>query len=251
MDRKKMIAILTGGFLALIIAFGAFTYSYVHAQSATTTPSFPGRPGFGRGMKGGYTDQDLANALGIGLDQLQTAQKTAFEEALKQAVADGVITQAQADQFSQNYTNGRPFFGLPFIKDSNIDYNALLAKALGISTDQLNAAYQKAFEASLSQAVQNGTITQQQADLIKARNALVNDSKFQSTMRSAYEAAVNQAVADGVISQSQADQLLQDSAGMMFGGPGGFGHQGGWGRGRFGVPPAQANPPTSSPTSAP
>ena len=198
---------------------------------------------------GGVSDADLAAALEITTDQLSTANQTATAEALKEAVAQGLITQAQADQMAQNSGH---FRGIPW---NSIDYDALLAKALGISTDQLQAARQKALASSLAAAVQNGTLTQDQADLIKGRSALARNSKFQDSMQSAYEAAVQQAVTDGVITQAQADQILKAQPAMGgflgrgFDGPRGGPHDFG-GRGGSGFAP-NAAPSQAAPTAVP
>ena len=219
MERKKIVSILVGGALTLVTAFGAITYSVVKAQTPTpTTPTAPNsssQPGFGRGMRGGgYTEDDLAAALGISVEQLQTAEQTARDEALKQAVAAGLITQAQADELAQRGFDGRHFGGIPGMNNSTIDYDALLAQALGISKDDLQAAYQKAYTTSLDQAVQNGQLTQAQADAAKGRYALSTSSKFIDAMKAAFEAAVKQAVSDGLITQAQADQVLSTSNGL-------------------------------------
>ena len=267
MERKKLISVVVGGGLVLAAVFGAVaTYRVVTAQAATPTPGAPSaqagstQPGPGRGMRGGYTEQQLATALGVSLDKLQAAEKTATSDALKQAVADGTITQSQADQFAQGSASGHPFGGMPFLRDSKIDYNALLAKALGISTDQLTSAQQKAAFAAIDQAVTAGTMTQTQADAEKARYQLSNSTKFQDALTSAYQAAVKQAVTDGLITQAQADALLSQTNGKPnwgmggfggFGGHGGRGGPGGFGRPDFNGGTAPSNPPTSSPTASP
>ena len=46
-----------------------------------------------------------------------------------------------------------------------------MADALGITVDELQAAYDKAEASALSQAVENGQLTQDQADLLTARRA--------------------------------------------------------------------------------
>ena len=266
MERRKWITMLIGGGLALASVFGAVvTYRAVSAQATTPTPAAPSAPNGstqqmpGRGMHGGgYSEQDLATALGTTLEKLQAAEQTATSEALKQAVADGLITQSQADQFAQRSSNGHPFGGLPFLRDSSINYDALLAQALGVSTDQLQAAKQTAAFASLDQAVKDGSLTQTQADAEKARYALSNSTKFQSAMKTAYEAAVKQAVTDGLITQAQADALLSSTNGQMnWGMPGGF--DGFGGRGGHGGPGGPgfnggtfpSNPPSNAPTAAP
>jgi hypothetical protein len=252
---------LAGGALTLAAAFGAIGYRVVSAQTAT--PNAPstqsgsaqaGQPGPGRGMRDGVTEQGLADALGVTLQKLQTAEQAATSEALKEAVSAGLITQSQADQFAQGAQNGRPMGGLPFLAGSSIDYDALLAKALGISSSDLQSARQKAEFAALDQAVTDGRMTQAQADEAKGRYALTNNVAFQSAMKSAYEAAVKQAVTDGAITQSEADAILKNDAGPVFGGFGGRGEPGGLRLGGPGGPGPQGgwmtpgNPPTAAPS---
>ena len=241
MDKRKLLPILVAGAL-LFGAVGAVAVRTVSAQVATpTAPSTPDQsaPSQGlkgpRGGKGGFTDADLAAALGITEEQLQAAYTTARDEALTQAVDQGLITQAQADQIAQQQANGRlRLFGHGLLA-GQIDYNALLADALGVSVDELNNARVEAMNTAVERAVSEGTITQEQADLIQGRQALANDSTFKSAMQSAYEAAVAQAVQSGLITQAQADAILaaqaqRQSEGPGFfdgsGGPGGHGHHG-------------------------
>jgi ribosomal protein S20 len=262
MHRKKFVLFGIIGAMLLGLAGGALAYVNVSAQASTPTPGAPGdqaQPGKGRGprdggMRGGYSEQDLATALGIDVTKLQEAYKAANTEALKEAVSKGLITQAQADQMTARGIDNRPLggiFGGPSASGGT-DYNALLANALGIDVTRLQAAYTQALNTSLDNAVKAGTITQAQADLEKSRYALQNDAKFQASLQSAYEAAVQQAVMDGVISQAQADQILQDQTGKGFPGfPGGFGPHdfgGGPGGGPDGNQPPQA---PAQPTAAP
>jgi len=59
-------------------------------------------------MLGGFSQQELATALGIDLPTLQAAYKSANTEALKEAVSKGLITQQQADQITARaLTNAR------------------------------------------------------------------------------------------------------------------------------------------------
>lgn len=250
MKRKSLIASILVGALALAGIGGLFAYRSVAAQAATptATPNQPAAPADkgGRGL-GGVSDSDLAAALGITTDQLTAARTTANAEALKEAVSQGLITQDEADKITQNAQNGRGFdrfgrFG------GSIDYDSLLANALGIGVDKLKAAYQQVFSANLDAAVADGRITQDQADLMKAQNALAGDSKFQASMKSAYETAVNQAVTDGLITQAQADLLLKNSAGMNFGGRFGMGGMEGMhGRGGHGPRPDDAGGAPAAP----
>jgi hypothetical protein len=273
MDRKKLLPIIVVSALAIVAAWGVATFRNVSAQTPTpnpATPNTPAQPGGGKGFRGGFNngtaDQDLATALGISVDKLQAAYQTATTKALQQAVSAGLITQQQADQFSAR-GNGRFFGGFPGLNAKGIDYNALLAEALGITPDKLQAARQQALTTELDAAVKAGRLTQAQADLEKARSALAGDSKFQAGLKSAYQAAVQQAVTDGVITQAQADAILKSGTGqgpMMgrpgmggfggfggFGGPRGFGGRGKGGPGNNpnGVPgnPAAPVTPTATP----
>ena len=262
MRLKKILPFIAISVLSAAAVFGVVTYQKVSAQAPTPTPTAPATqakpewsekgPGF---MGGEATNQYLADALGITTDQLSAAYQSATTEALKQAVADGKLTQAQADQLAAR-ANGH--FDGRWLNDANIDFNALLAKALNISVDQLDAARQKAFDARIDAAVTAGNLTQEQADLMKGRYALGNNAQFQSSMQSAFEAAVNQAVQSGVITQAEADQILKNAANMGqrgFGGFGDFGKFGGFGgfhgRGGRGRGFAPVTPGTTTPQSGP
>ena len=270
MHRKKFVLFGIIGAVLLGLAGGALAFTNVFAQTPTPAPATPNgqvQPGKGmRGGFGGYSEQDLATALGIEVTKLQAAYASANAEALKEAVSKGLITQAQADQITARGINNRPLGGLGLGANSGIDYNALLANALGIDVTRLQAAYTQAFNTNLDNAVKAGTITQAQADLEKGRYALSTDTKFQTSLQTAYQAAVKQAVTDGIITQAQADQLLQAQTGKDLpgifggrggpGGPGGVGGPGGFDRHGFGGGkggnPAQPTPaqPTATPGSS-
>ncbi|MBK8050901.1 MAG: hypothetical protein IPK16_29640 [Anaerolineales bacterium] len=146
----------------------------------------------------------LAEALGITTDELQTAYVKAANAAIDQAVADELLTETQAqtlrDRLSAEDGTGRGFdlghFGGRGFGDSAIDFKALLADALGITTDELNAAETKAQSASLAQAVTDGNLTQEEADLMAARDAF---RAYQIAQQPTFEAAVAAAVEAGAI----------------------------------------------------
>jgi hypothetical protein len=169
-------------------------------------------------LGGGMSDTYLAEALGITAAELQTAQQTAHEAAIDQALAQGLITQAQADALKERSgmfgRGGRGFTGFFGVDDSAIDMNALLAEALGITTDELAAARVEAQELALAAAVESGRITQKQADQMKAHQALqayMDEQGFENQVRMLYESIVQQAVQAGVITQEQADAILSNS----------------------------------------
>ena len=200
------------------------------------------------GFPGGAGDQYLADALGVTVEELQAARQSAGEAALQQAVDEGLLTQAQADALLERGMLGRFGFGGPRgWLGSQIDQEALLADALDIAVDQLRDARQTALANGLAQAVEDGTITQEQADLMLARQGLMDYLQEQGlgdSMRALLEDTVQRAVEAGVITQEQAEAFLSD--GMRFGKSGGMrgfdrfrGHGGMRG---FGVPGEGAAP---------
>lgn len=251
MSRKKIVSITLLIAMLAVVGLGAVSFSTARAQSTNESlPAwggdrpFPGRMGKGAGFGAG--DEALAEALGISVEELQAARQQARDAALEKAVAEGLITQKQADLLQSN-ESGFPFGNRLFawLSQNGIDMDALLADALGISVDELNEARQKAVEIAIDQAVANGEITQEQADLMKARRALAANENFINTLRSAFEAAVKKAVEEGVITQAQADLILdrlQSQPGLPGFHPFGGGMDGfpPLGRGEGGpVPPAQ------------
>jgi len=252
MTKRTFVYFISLGALAIAIVLGSVAYRSVSAATPTpeasttaeATPVAPAdnvnsHPGRGDGMRGGYgygySNEDLATALGISVDDLNAAYQKAYETALAQAVEQGLITQAQADELKAN-GSAEPFGGRwsGWLEKSGIDFETLLANALGITVDQLQAAYTQAFNARVDQAVADGKLTQEQADLMKGQRALFSNQDFQSSMQSAFETAVNQAVTNGVITQAQADQILKNNT--NFGMPGFGGHDGFPGGKGFGGP---------------
>jgi len=99
------------------------------------------------------------------------------------------------------------------------EYQGYLAEALGITVEDLQAAQLKAQDAMIDQAVEDGTLTQEQADLMKARRAFMQFYADQTAQ--SVEDALNAAVEAGAITQEQADLLLEQQSQMgrgMFGG---------------------------------
>lgn len=128
-----------------------------------------------------------------------------------------------------------------------IDKEALLAEALGIATDELQAAREEAHEAAIAQAVEEGIITQEQADEMARHRTLREDylnreavlaealgmtveelaaayaegqtltdlleaqgleaATVRDRLEEAHEAALEQAVADGILTQEEADEM--------------------------------------------
>ena len=166
---------------------------------------------------------------------------------------------------------GKPGFGIEF------DYDAFIADELGVTVEELQAARQAAHDAALEQAVSEGVITAEQAELIRAGQALreyidhqeilsqalgidvadleaareegkslpylfgelgIEPEEIRAALQSAYEDALQNAVNDGAITSSQAEQLQERGFGGRGIGKGGFGSHG---RGGFQRPASSTN----------
>jgi len=275
--NKKRFVLVLGG-LALVVTmmglwlFGIPTTASAAANLQTVTQSaMPGLLGEGYlnhgggwdfpGIEGGDIDyqQLLADALGITVDELQAAYQTARDAAIEKAVEEGLITHEQADNMKVwggfGRRGGFPGFDRAPKGAANdtIDENALLASALGITADELQAARETANQAAIEQAIAEGLITQEQADAIQARKTLMTylnretllakalgmtveelqaahaDGETLTTLMSekgldaaavrerlqtAYAEALAQAVEDGVITQEQADEMSRNGYGF-------------------------------------
>lgn len=229
------IVVLTLGLIgSIVLAQDATPEATTPAQEDATPESDKGLSlglghwgGFGRGF-GRHGDDEtwltyLAEALGITVDQLNDAQDEAYAAWLADAVEQGQLTQEQADQILAQRA-----------LKSYIEVNAILAEALGMTVDDLEAAL----------------ADQSLTDLMVERG--IDSTTLQANAQAAYEAAVQQAVADGVITQAQADEVLSGSNFNLFGGGGhggrhgGRGSRGGWG---FDLPttPDSTTPDSTTP----
>lgn len=216
------------GAAAIVGVSGTSVYSTVYAQSEDTeTTPVPGIQRQDRLMLSQSEHSAiLAEVLGISEEELDAAIATAHNAAIDQAVADGRLTQAQADTMKADDDDFGWGWGMA---GRGVADSAYLAEALGITEEELTAAYDEVQTRLIADAVAAGEMTQEQADLLVARQAL---QEYQQAERQAeYEATLAEAVAEGALTQAQADQLLSEQGPGSFG-RGIFGH-GSFGRGGF------------------
>lgn len=243
---KRLTYVALGAIASLALIFGIYSASAQtdsDSESDSSSDTVVPESGFGLfGGRGGWLGKDagdstLADALGITTDELQVAVESAYSAALEQAIAEGLLTEEEAEalQNSPRFHHGFEFLG------SEIDFDALLAEALGISVEELEAAQETAFAARLAAMVEAGYLTEEQAALMQAYRSVegyLDYDALNESVQSFYQAAVEQALAEGVITQEQADQMLENlpSFGLRgFGPRGGFGHPfGGRGGGHHG-----------------
>jgi hypothetical protein len=210
MIKKSKKTVLIGALLVLVLAIGAVGVfaqgdDGTDAENTTVVPEFrgPGRGGFPHGDSDEY-QAELADALGITVEELQAAQQRVREVRIEQMVEDGILTRDQANLM----------LATDALKDY-VDRDALMAEVLGISVEE----YQAAREA--------GTLHNLLADITPA--------ELQERMQQAYEATLQQAVEDNIITSEQADLIREQMDGRFGFGPhmdfgfGGHGHHGGFG----------------------
>lgn len=231
------------------LAVGGFAYAQSQNPARPDVPfgqAMMGGRGHGQGMmaerafgqmrgqlKGGqlraYMESALAEAFGLTVEELQSAQKEgkslldiakeqgmtvaefqetvteAHQNALAQAVADGVITQEQADQMAafKEQAKGR-------------------RQQMGALHDYMEAAIAAEFGLTEEELEQRHAAGETLMDLASEQGLTVED--FTVKMTAARTSALEQAVADGVITQEQADWMKKHMGpnGMM----GGFGRGG-------------------------
>lgn len=152
---------------------------------------------------------ELAEAQGVDPADVRAAAEAARQDYLQQAVADGIITQEQADQVGQRQgrqgrqgrgngrvNRGRPGQGarqgniLRQVEGANEQMQAAVANALGLTVEELQAARADGISLRELAEAQGIDIT----DLRAAKDA-------------AFQDVVEQAVADGIITQEQADAI--------------------------------------------
>ncbi|RIK38651.1 MAG: hypothetical protein DCC55_20430 [Chloroflexi bacterium] len=131
-------------------------------------------------LNSGKTLLAIAEAQGLDETELQAAFEAALGERLDQAVADGDLTQAQADAIKANLAREIPFFGRGFGLDgfgmrrpgmggqvlAGIigDPKELVAEAADMTVEELETAIKGVIEQRLESAVEEGKITQGEAD---------------------------------------------------------------------------------------
>ncbi len=230
---KRITYMAVGALLVALVAFGVATFAQddddVETPDAESEePAGDDRadesteddeaeltvPGLWRDGRPANHDEYLADALGISVDELQAAYEETQIAAIEQAVEEGILTEEQADELLDrvNGFHGRFRRGFRF---GGIDEDALLAEALDISVEALEAARVEASRAKLDAMVEAGALTQEEADLMAAREAVgtyFDQEAVAAIIQEAYESAVTQALEEGAITQEQADRLLESPA---------------------------------------
>ena len=212
--KKKTILSIT---LAVLLISGALLANNwvgrVSADSGTTTDALT----LTKGGPGG-SDEDLAAALGISVEDLTAAVEKAFTSAVDAALEAEYITASQAETLKEGNTNFRSLYRyLGETERAEFDQDVYLAEALGITEEELADAVAAVKQARIDQLVADGVLTQEQADLQAAIQALRGSSTFEANMKQAMTDAINAEVTAGTLTQIQADLLIANLDEMPMG----------------------------------
>lgn len=212
--KKKTIISIT---LAVLLIGGALLANNwvgrVSADSGTTTDALT----FTKGGPDG-SDEDLAAALGISVEDLNAAVEKAFASAVDAALDAEYLTASQAETLKAGSASFRSLYRyLSETERAELEQDAFLAEALGISAEELQAAYDAVRQARIDAMVADGTLTQEEADLQAAYQALRGSTTFEATMKQAMTDAINAEVEAGTLTQAQADLLIANLDEMPMG----------------------------------
>jgi polyhydroxyalkanoate synthesis regulator phasin len=198
-NNMKKILLIGGGsaLLLLCILFGAFFAGPLFASARSSQTNATSTPAATNPYCQQYL-QDLANRLGVSVSTLQQDKLGAAEDVLAQLVKDGKLTQNQANQIKQRLEshtvcsgNGRGLWGrgvemqalkqyLPSVATQvaqglHMTVDQLkaqlqsgkslsdIATAQGVSSSQLQTLVTKTIQSTVTKAVSDGNLTQQQA----------------------------------------------------------------------------------------
>ncbi|HEX3628880.1 MAG TPA: hypothetical protein VHW91_00275 [Candidatus Dormibacteraeota bacterium] len=225
--------------LALPLALVAAVAIGVAAVQAAPSPS----PSAGTSSKNyGQVFMDkLAGILGLKSSTVQDAYKKAQLQTVDQMLADGQITQAQADAMKARINAGQAlgpvggFRGFGF-KRGNFGGRGVVGQ---LQSAELNAVASALHmnAADLKTALRSGKTL---SDLESQQK--VSDSAVKSAMKSAAKGVLDQAVKAGTITQAQEDAMLARV---------GSGNLRGFGFPRWSPAPASPGAPSQSPAATP
>ncbi len=153
--------------------------------------------------------KSFASHLGVDTSKLDSAFTAAMDDTINQALSDGKITQAQADQLKSRFSNGLsgangvvPFgkggffgFGARGAFGGNFLSTAEFAKALGMSQQDL------ATELQAGKSIAD-VAKEQNKDLTQVEQTVLSDLKTQ----------LDAAVSGGNLTQSQADNFYSQAS---------------------------------------
>jgi hypothetical protein len=168
----------------------------------------------------------LASKLGITVDNLKTGVVAAEKDVIEQAVTSGRLTRAQADQLEQRLSTNAPlvpFFGGPRGGAGGPGYGPHGAPIGGVNTLEAIATVLNMKPADLSAQLQSGKTladiaAAQNVDQSKVKQAIVDSVKVQ-IQREVQDGLITQAQADQRLANLTPDNI-DLTRGLWLGGAG-------------------------------
>jgi hypothetical protein len=145
--------------------------------------------------------ESLAEHLGVSTDELEDAAKAAAIDQVDAALAEGRITEEQAEELKERIEEGdAPLFGPPLVGGPDVHHGGV------VFVDGLDAAaeYLGLGEEELRERLEEG---QSLAEIARAEGKSVDGLK-QALLDEA-EQSVDEAVEDGELTRERADEILE------------------------------------------
>ncbi len=183
--------IALGALTALAFAVMAGGSAFVYAQSTDSSGTFMDR---------------VAQIAGVDSGKLKGAFKEASKEEVDQKVADGKLTQSQANEIKAKIENEEfrgPGFGgrmgMRGGKEMMKDKHAQVAEFLGMSQEELRSSIREDRKTLLTIAKEKGK----------------TEDQLKSFLSTEFDENIAQAVKDGKITQTQADNMKSQKDTMI------------------------------------
>jgi hypothetical protein len=143
----------------------------------------------------------LAEHLGVSTDELEDAAKAAAIDQVDAALADGRITEEQAEELKERIEEGGfPFFGPPLFGGPDVHHGP----ALFVDGFDAAAEYLGLSQAELRERLEDG---QSLAEIARAEGKSVDALK--RALIDEAEESLDQAVEDDELTRGQADEILE------------------------------------------
>jgi polyhydroxyalkanoate synthesis regulator phasin len=172
---------------------GVLAVGLASAQTSTPEPTATGSP---ENLADRFKEE-LASQLGISVDELNTALDDTQFALIDQAVADGKLTESEAEKLKARVEEGHNLFPLHGVRDR-------IEHRLKVGLVEATAAVLGVDVAVVKEGVQNGDTL---AEIANANG--MDTDEFKTALLAQVKSTLDTKVADGGITQEQADNLYE------------------------------------------
>lgn len=190
--------LMIGGVVAAL-AIGAFAVVSAGAQEATPTPTDEATSD--QQARLDHYLEVLADNLGVSVDELKSGLTQTQIDLINEKVADGTLTQDEANDLIDKIENGDTPLFPPFFRGDNDGGHHPLLRVVGNVID--SAAEVLGLDSSdVKDQLQNGSSL---ADIAAAQG--VDVDTFKAELQDNLQAKIDAAVADGTITEEMGQRL--------------------------------------------